>query len=53
MIIAEIYENMIKSHKMLHNTLHAFNEIDGAHLLMLSMSDSTDISLVLALIGFQ
>ena len=31
----------------------AFNKIDGAYLLMLSRSDSTDISLVLALIGFE
>ena len=36
-----------------YTTLLAFNDINGAHLLMLSMSDSTDISLVLAFIGFQ
>ena len=36
-----------------YNTVLAFNDIDGAHLLMLSKSDSTYISLELAFIRFQ
>ena len=36
-----------------YTTLNAFKDINGAHLLMLSMSDPTDISLVLAFIEFQ
>ena len=44
---------MIKWHKMLHTSLNAFNDINTAHLLMLSMSDPTDIRIVLAFLGFQ
>ena len=36
-----------------YTTLLAFNDINGAHILMLSMSDSTHIILALAFIRFQ